>query len=234
MKRLITFLLLLVSLSMLAQEKRVIRFWHNNKPIEIAISDVDSIVFTKVQIENDNSEFVDLGLSVKWARCNLGATRPEEIGNKYAWGETVPKDSFSQETYKYWSSANQTWTKYNKSDNDTILQADDDAASIALEAPWRMPTKEECQELVDKCRWTRAKINGVSGCLVSNRQGKAIFLPETSNNSGEFWSASRSEYSDDIKRAQYLGFEFDDRGGLDNETSSMDRYYGLPIRAVRP
>lgn len=131
---------------------------------------------------------IDLGLSVKWASFNLGASRPEEYGYRYAWGETVPKKSFTWENYKWCRGTDTTLTKYNVNssygtvDNKTVLNLSDDAARVNLGGTWRIPTSQEWQELINNCTWTW--INGItwsSGMLVtSNVSGytnKSIFLP---------------------------------------------------------
>ena len=107
---------------------------------------------------------VDLGLSVKWATCNLGASSPEQPGDFYAWGETTPKAKFgSMEGYK-WSYAEKSsygdeillFSKYNsqsnqgKVDNKSKLDIEDDAARAKLGGKWRMPTKKEFQELIER------------------------------------------------------------------------------------
>ena len=140
----------------------------------------------------DASGAVDLGLSVKWASCNLGASKPEEYGDYYSWGETSPKEVYTKETYKYYIGKSRTdegflaelYSKYVVNpDNGTIdnkIQLDpaDDAAHVKLGGKWRMPTEKECQELVDKCIWTYQSRMGVCGYEVkSSVNGNSIFLP---------------------------------------------------------
>ena len=128
----------------------------------------------------DDEEYVDLGLSVKWAKCNLGAEQPSDYGDYYAWAETEPKADYSWETYKWMPSGKddpEFVTKYNNTDGKTILDAEDDAATVKLGSPWRMPTKEEFQELLDRCATTYVARDGVNGLKVSAPNGKSIFLP---------------------------------------------------------
>ena len=123
---------------------------------------------------NENGhDYVDLGLSVKWATCNIGATAPESYGNYYAWGETTTKDTCTWNNYKFGSTLN----KYNSRDSITTLEAADDAATQNWGGKWRMPTNKEWTELRTNCTWTWTTQNGVSGYEVKASNGNAIFLP---------------------------------------------------------
>ena len=143
---------------------------------------------------------VDLGLSVKWASFNLGASKPEEYGDYYAWGETESyyssqdplawKDGkeagYAWPSYKWCMGSNNTLTKYcNRSpygyngftDTKTALDPEDDAANVNLGGSWRMPTDAEWAELMENCTWTWTTQNGVNGRLVTASNGNSIFLP---------------------------------------------------------
>ncbi len=145
-------------------------------------------------------EYVDLGLSVKWATCNVGADSPEDYGDYYAWGELEPKEKFSWANYRFRTRGNdEAHVRFNKytsmyytamldadhryyiADNKTRLDLEDDVAHVKWGGNWRLPTDEEMNELVDSCTWTWTTLNGVNGCLVtSNRSGytdRSIFLP---------------------------------------------------------
>ena len=126
---------------------------------------------------------VDLGLSVLWGSCNLGASKPEEYGYYYAWGETKPNSWFGGPWYKWGNGEEGGFTKYNTGaqwgtviDNRTTLLPEDDAALFRLGLPWRMPTESEMKELVENCTWEWTQVNGVNGYAVS-RSGSSIFLP---------------------------------------------------------
>ena len=161
--------------------------------------------------------YVDLGLSVKWATCNVGADKPEDYGDYYAWGELTPKESYTWENYRFRTSGDDEGTvklsKYTSlyytsmldednrffiADDKTQLDLEDDVAHVKWGGDWRLPTNEEMNELIDSCTWTWTTVNGVNGCLVtSNRPGytdRSIFLPatgkygfETSNKSAGTW-----------------------------------------------
>lgn len=198
-----------------------------------------------------NVRYVDLGLSVKWATCNLGASSPEEYGNYYAWAETKPRTGSSW-TYDWdatpyyaivdWreffiGDSKAQWTKYTGSDDKNVLFQKDDAATVALGSPWRMPTVDEMKELLNKCKWTWTKLNGTSGCKVVGPNGNSIFLPATGcrfasklagvGTSGLYWSGSLS--TSDPSSANFLRFD-----STYHDWDYAGRYYGLSVRPVRP
>jgi hypothetical protein len=124
---------------------------------------------------------VDLGLSVKWATFNVGATSPEDYGDYFAWGETEPKETYSWANYKWCDGTVSKITKYNATDGKAILEPDDDAAQVYWGGKWRMPTVEEQTELREQCTWTWTSINGITGYVVTGPNGKSIFLPAAGN-----------------------------------------------------
>ena len=151
-------------------------------------------------------EAVDLGLSVKWATFNVGATSPEEYGGYYAWGETEEKENYDWSTYKWCNGSYDTMTKYCTNskygtvDNKTVLDPEDDVAHVKWGGSWRMPTKAEQDELRTKCTWTWTTQNGVNGYKVTGTNGNSIFLPSAgyrygtylvgSVSYGYYWSSS--------------------------------------------
>jgi hypothetical protein len=120
-------------------------------------------------------EYVDLGLSVKWATFNVGASKPEDYGDYFAWGETEPKEEYTWATYKWGTSGK--LTKYNTTDGKTILDPEDDAAYVNWGDKWRMPTDAERDELVENCTWTWTTQNSINGYKVTGPNGNSIFLP---------------------------------------------------------
>ena len=152
-------------------------------------------------------DYVDLGLSVKWATCNVGATTPEGYGNYFAWGETTTKTTYDWSTYKYYNAVSSSLTKYCTSpsygteDDKRTLELSDDAAHVNWGGNWRMPTDEEMEELLNNCTWTWTTQNGVSGYKVtSKKNGNSIFLPDAGFRDGSnldgagsyglYWSSS--------------------------------------------
>lgn len=118
-------------------------------------------------------EAIDLGLSVKWASFNLGATSAEKYGNFYAWGETATKNSFTWANYQHASGTSATV----KDIGTDISGTSYDAATTLWGSDWRMPTKTELSELLEKCTFTAATVNGVNGYNVKGPSGKTIFMP---------------------------------------------------------
>ena len=160
--------------------------------VDIAITewDIDGYVNEGDALEenvevNQVAEAVDLGLSVKWATWNVGASAPEDFGNYYAWGETESKSYYWWDTYKYRTSTSGI-TKYCTSKNDGAfvdgkfrLEPEDDVANVKWGDNWRMPTLEECEELVENCTWEWTEINGIGGYTITGTNGNSIFLPAT-------------------------------------------------------
>lgn len=197
----------------------------------------------------DNHAYVDLGLpsGTLWATCNVGANAPEEYGDYFAWGEIQTKDIefFSWHYYKYCYDSSNTLTKYcNNSefgyngfvDDLTTLLPGDDAASINWGADWRIPTKEEWEELYQNTTYSWTNQNGVRGVLFSGSNGQSIFIPAA----GCLWSSSsynglcfywtNSLYSVDPSKAWYLGV---DSNGCGMYNGYHDRDCGRSVRPVR-
>ena len=198
--------------------------------------------------KEDKHDYVDLGLSVKWATCNVGANKPEEYGDYYAWGETSTKESYYQfgiffkngGFMKY--STNELFAFNGITDNKTTLDLEDDVANAKWGGSWRMPTQAEFNELINNCTWNFTTQNGVYGYKVtSNKTGytdKSIFLPvggvhydnkfEMEGSYGYYWSSSLSSNSDFYSYMLLLLYNGTYR--VDTE----DRYYGLSVRPVCP
>lgn len=143
-------------------------------------------------------EAVDLGLSVKWADHNVGATLPEESGNHYAWGEVKGKSFYYWNTYSHGSDYDKLdkycndahFAQNGQPDNKLTLDADDDVARMAWGGAWRMPTKEEAQELIDSCAWNLVHKNGVMGYLVVGKNSNSIFLPAAGYRSNDGYGSN--------------------------------------------
>ncbi|MBO5921828.1 MAG: InlB B-repeat-containing protein [Bacteroidaceae bacterium] len=198
-------------------------------------------------VASSQYEAIDLGLpsGVKWASFNVGATKPEEYGGYYAWGETEEKENYSWGTYKWCNGYEYSFTKYcayddsdidyTTIDNKTVLDPEDDVAHVKWGGDWRMPTKAEQDELCEECDWEWTTLNGVYGYKVTGSNGNSIFLPaageryETDTDYkgryGYYWS---SELSVDDSRFAYILKFRDDDWAWDDDV----RYCGLPVRPV--
>jgi hypothetical protein len=201
----------------------------------------DPTIFTGTE---NGYEWVDLGLSVKWATCNVGATAPEDYGNYYAWGEIATKTTYDWSTYKYSNGSNSTLTKYcddasygkdGFTDELTTLTAADDAATQNWGRNWRMPTENEWQELIDNCTWTWTTLNGVNGYEVKASNGNSIFLPAAgyyngdelynAGSDGYYWSSSLGAFYPGCASLMYF---FSGR----HRTDHYGRGFGPSIRPV--
>ena len=188
-------------------------------------------------------EAVDLGLSVKWASCNVGASVPEDYGGYYAWGETFIKSGYGWSNYLHCQGSYSTITKYCSGsgygivDNLSILDTSDDVASKVSNGSWRMPTIDEWQELknAENCLWTPSTKNGVDGYIVSSKKegysDKSIFLPAAGYSNcynigvnGYYWSSSATANDARYARSIRLGGDY---------VFDEGRYLGYSIRPVQ-
>ena len=177
-------------------------------------------------------EYVEMGDGLKWATCNIGAAKPEDVGSLFAWGETTPKSTYTLENYKWYENGN--YTKYNSTDGKLFLNKDDDAATANWGGSWRTPTFNELLKLVDhcKCTWDDTRNGYVVTSEFSGYEGNSIFLPSPTYTptiyNGLYWTSQGK--IKDIKIAGTFAIKKndDDHIGL----SSFPRYLGLPIRPV--
>jgi hypothetical protein len=156
-------------------------------------------------------DYVDLGLSVKWATCNIGSDTPEGFGDYFAWGETKPKRVYDSDSYIF---------NFQDYPDMIVLPANADVAASFWKwgNGWRMPTKEEFEELINKCTWVWMS----NGYKVVGPNGNSIFLPAAgwkgisldgeahfyNEGFGSYWSSTRERVSDDGRggNANYLNF----------------------------
>ena len=182
--------------------------------------------------DGNHPHMIDLGLpsGTQWACCNVGASAPEEYGNYYAWGETQPKSVYNWETYQYGSS----WNNVVNIGSD-IAGTSYDAATVNWGSPWRMPSIEQCRELISSCTSTWTTQNGVNGRKFTGPNGGTIFLPAAGNRwlsgllgagYGYYWSSALNE------SLPYGAWDlYFYSGGV--YTDDYDRFYGLSVRPVR-
>ncbi len=181
---------------------------------------------------------------------NVGASKPEDYGDYFAWGETSPQSSntYSWSSYKWRSGSDDTMTKYSINsqygnngftDNKTVLDLEDDAAHANWGGDWRMPTKAEYLELINNTTSEWTTLNGVNGCkFTSKTNGNSIFLPAAGfrwrdrlcydGSNGGYWSSSLVEsYSDEGWSIYFLN------GYVGTYYGDCDRDHGLSLRPVR-
>lgn len=188
------------------------------------------------QIGGSKYEFVDLGLpsGIKWATTNVGATKPEEIGLYFAWGEiegvkTPTEFDLLLNNYKWYDAKTEQYSKYNSTDGLSTLELEDDCAYQTYDK-MRMPTVDECQELLDNVsrvfvtNYNESGINGV--VLTSTINGNSIFIPASMEDGEDsvIWSKSLSDDS-----TAYC-LNIDTYAGLTNNTI---RYIEIPVRPVQ-
>lgn len=196
----------------------------DNTVITINYNELDSIVATDY-IGKD--EFVDMGLSVRWASHNVGAATPEEDGNYYAWGELEPKDTYLPENC----------VNYNYEMTDIGGNPLYDAATVNMGSQARMPSDEEARELIENSSFEWTEQNGVKGIVVtSNINGNKIFLPASGDiydtefsycgEAASYWTSTPSNKSKTCSQRLYFNeYTFEMRIG--------ERFYGRVIRAVK-
>ena len=207
-----------------------------------------SVTGNRILVAHFDPASVDLGLpsGTLWALCNIGANAPEDYGDLFAWGETETKDSYNLSTYKWRDGIYDQLTKYcNDSfygyngfaDNLTVLAPEDDAATANWGGDWRMPTREEWDELLNNTTNTWTTQNGVYGRLFTASNGASLFLPAAgwrqddglclAGSDGYYWSSSL--YTNDPYFAWYIFFHSDCCA-----MSNYRRSNGRSVRAVLP
>ena len=209
-----------------------------------AINNNEKTVYSNIH------EYVDLGLpsGTLWATCNVGASKPEEFGEYFAWGETKPKDKYDWSTYKWCDGSYNTLTKYGFDngydkygivDNKERLDPEDDAATANWGVDWCMPSKEQFKELYNSSYTTTEwkAVNGVNGYMItSKKNNNTMFLPaagwcngtslEEVRSLGQYWSSSIGvNGSEGACRLTIYSVRFDSNADY--------RCYGHSVRPVR-
>ena len=219
--------------------------------IKVTTQDGKKTADCSLTVKKVATQAVDLGLSIKWGTCNVGADQPEEYGDYYAWGETETyyisldplvwkpgKTGYDWESYNWGYSM----AKYNSTDGKSALDLEDDAAHVNLGGKWRMPSREECNELMENCTWTDKRINGVWGKLVTGKNGNSIFLPfagkwcsnpdipfQDGGSGGHYWSNSIKRGDPNSTDAMFIDFN---RTYNNTGWYGYSRCFGHPVRPV--
>ena len=212
----------------------------------VKVTDMVKLTFEEVgDVPETGDQMVDMGLSVMWASYNMGATKPEEYGNFYAYGEIEPKTEYTLLNYKwYYPDYNDwdcdEWEKYFKL-GATFTGTNYDVAHVKWGDKWRVPTHKEWTELITNCTWKWVTENGVAGMQATSKiNGNTIFLPAAGNmvdadhthdQTGCFYWTS-SEYEQDDITSECRNY----RANLDAMNQSADGYdypeVGFSVRAV--
>ena len=192
-----------------------------------------------VEMESDEmaipDEAIDLGLpsGTKWAPWNVGASKPEDYGGYYAWGETEEKEVYNWSTYIHCDGSEETCHNIGMD----IAGTEYDVAHEKWGGSWRMPSLDQIQELLDICTQTWTQQNDVNGTLVTGPNGNSIFLPAAGyrwgdslryeGTNGHYWSSSLYPSYSLYAYSLFFGSSYWDGG-------YSYRYYGQSVRAVCP
>lgn len=225
-------ILALLTIQQLVFAQTVNVHFKNGQVIEYPSDNIDYVNFSAKPTPPSlmTGQVVDLGLSVYWASCNLGAEKPEEYGEYYAWGETTPKEKYEEDNYSFYNS-----------DNDEIISigynisgTEYDAAHVTLGGGWRMPVTKEFQELIDKCQWEWAEVNGVKGFTATGPNGNSIFFPAAGYKATkEYGKMEMLRYWIAEQKTDLLASAFTKYNGKPYLESILNyKYYGYTIRPV--
>lgn len=192
----------------------------------------DEIKSFEISSEATPFEAIDLGLSVKWASHNVGASSPEGYGGYYAWGETEEKSGYYWENYEYYNSSTGGLDYIGSNISGTQY----DVAHVKWGGSWRMPTLDEIKELIYNCTWKWTIYNGVSGWRITGPNSNSIFLPAAgyrygadfyrSGSYGYYWSATLYEYNSNSAYHIYSYVDYARWGDYHG------RDYGFTVRPV--
>ena len=234
MKRLTTLMVsLILVFCAVAQEREFMVIEKiDGTVMEIEVNDIQRFYFEARTVGSvpESEEAVDLGLSVKWAPWNVGASAPEEYGGYYAWGETVEKTTYTESSYQYYK--NDGYVDIGSEIGGTSY----DVAHVKWGGDWCMPTNEEMKELVDKCTWEYTAVDGVTGAIVTGPNGNSIFLPAagykmwsevySDGEMGYYWTGTSGEEKDEANQlALNTEIEY-------SVVYAFSRHEGYPIRPV--
>lgn len=170
-----------------------------------------------------------MGDGLKWATCNIGASTPEEVGLRFAWGETATKSEYYRDNYKWYE--NENYTKYNFDDGKTVLESSDDAATVNWGGSWRTPTNEEFAKLLNnenfEWKYDDAKKGMSVTSKISGYEGNSIFFKSKES----YWSSTR--WGEKNAYILYVGTSINAQDGDITKVDLAEwRYYGIKVRPV--
>lgn len=203
-----------------------------NNSVNAQVRKTQKRTAVKKPVRKQTHQAIDLGLpsGTKWASCNVGANKPEEYGDYYAWGETTTKKEYTEDNYLYYKNG-----KY-VNIGDDISGTQYDVAHVKWGEKWQMPTLEQILELVHNCKYEWTTLNGVKGGKLTGPNGNSIFLPAAGNRwygdlsrageYGYYWSSTQNP---DLSYDAYFLYSYS--GGA-NWNGYYGRGYGRSVRPV--
>ena len=199
-------------------------------------------LFLLLVAENHIMELIDLGLpsGTKWALCNIGANKPTEYGDYFAWGDTSTKSNYVGRTCETYDLDIYSLKMEDYVNRRNVLSDNYDAAAYILGERWRIPSGEQAQELIDYCQWgwvNNYEGSGVNGMLgISKINGAKVFLPASGyaqsgnhlmvGDNGGYWTGSPNMIASN--RAWSIAFD----SNIINVFDHGLRYYGYSIRPI--
>ncbi len=268
MKKVFTLVLCALTAGSLFAQQHVMKIHHANGTVQtIKVAELDKITFEEAteeptkpddpikpnpddptkpenpEVPTGDDRMVDLGLSVKWAAWNVGATKPSGYGNFYAYGEIEPKFEYTIDNYQWiWEDYEEgqfyePWEQYLKL-GESISGTNYDVAHVKWGEQWRMPTRAEWTELFNGCTKTWTAVDGVAGCLFTSKTtGNSVFFPAAGNMVDEkhthdqlaffFWTSNENDDFEEV--CNYLA-------NFDATYASAEGYdypeVGFSVRAV--
>ena len=208
---------------------------HDEQTVVAEVSEVSAPQHKQTRGNHNGHEWVDLGLSVKWATCNIGADNPEDYGDYFAWGETETKSEYTDANCKTIKKQSFFTKLFKNLPDDISGNAQYDAARANWGGTWRIPRIAEFEELCKKCDWTWTSQGGHKGYKVTGPNGNSIFLPAAGwrggagtnfvGEFGDYWSGTLSSWLSGYAR----NLDFNSGG---HNTSYDYRSYGHCVRPV--
>ena len=193
--------------------------------------------------DNNHPHMIDLGYSngILWACCNIGATKPEDYGGYYAWGETKEKEYYELDNYSLWQSGYYSMELKFIDIGDNITCTNYDVAHVKWGNGWRMPTNDESfSELVHDAIFQKITYNGVEGQLITGKNGNKLFFPfggryagelEKNKDCGYYWTSTKHKNNHLEWAIDFDGIIVDDSGARSLRMENSP-HCGLNVRAV--
>lgn len=187
--------------------------------------------------EEENLDYVDLGLSVKWAKANVGASSPEKSGGFYSWSETSTKSKYWRENYSFCNNNSNVYIFEYTNPLANIAGTKYDIATKVMGEGWRMPTRDEALELIYSCTWKQEIVNGIKGAKITGPNGKSIFIPNTGykKQDKDASGATNLWTSESIGKSDETAYTICTSPSMNTEPK-LDiiwKAWGLPVRAVK-